>query len=101
MKVVIRESAFADLERIHHWISRDSPDRAQSVVNRIAQAIEEKIAFFPFMGRTGKALNTREWVVHDLPYVIVYRVDEAAKELTVLAIFHGAQDRPPHQPADG
>gem|GEM_PF-6148256 len=26
-------------------------------------------------------------------YVIVYRVDEELDELTVVAIFHGAQDR--------
>jgi plasmid stabilization system protein ParE len=31
--------------------------------------------------------------LHGLPYVIVYRVDEELDELTVVAIFHGAQDR--------
>jgi plasmid stabilization system protein ParE len=45
------------------------------------------------MGRPGRAAGTREWVVHGLPYLIVYRVDETLDELTVLAIFHGAQDR--------
>ena len=45
------------------------------------------------MGRPGRAPDTREWVVHGLPYLIVYRVDETKDELTVLAIFHGAQDR--------
>ena len=45
------------------------------------------------MGLRGKAPGTRELVVHGLPYVIVYRVDEELDELTVVAIFHGAQDR--------
>ena len=31
-------------------------------------------------------------------YVIVYRVDEELEELTVVAIFHGAQDRQPLPP---
>jgi addiction module RelE/StbE family toxin len=93
MKLIIRESAYADLERIYAWIARDSPVNAQSVVRRIDSAIEDKLTFFPFMGRRGKTPGTREWLVHGLPYVIVYKVDEAADELTVLAIFHGAQDR--------
>ena len=93
MKVIIRESAFADIERIYAWIARDSPRNAESVVRRIDAAIEDKLAFFPFMGRPGRAPGTREWVVHGLPYLIVYRVDEAQDELTVLAIFHGSQDR--------
>ena len=93
MKIIIRETAFADLERIYAWIARDSPGNAESVVRRIDAAIEDKLAFFPFMGRPGRAPGTREWVVHGLPYLIVYRVDETLDELTVLAIFHGAQDR--------
>jgi len=62
-------------------------------VHRIDQAIEDKLAFFPYMGRPGRVPGTREWVVHGLPYVIVYQVDELLDELTVLAIFHGAQNR--------
>ena len=93
-EIVIREAAFADLERIYSWIAQDSPRNADSVVCRIDEAIEDKHAFFPYMGRPGRARGTRGWVVHGLPYVIVYIVDELLDELTVLAIFHGAQDRP-------
>jgi toxin ParE1/3/4 len=93
MKVTIRESASADLERIYAWIAQDSPRNAISVVRRIDTAIEDKLAFFPYMGRRGKAPGTREWVVHGLPYIIVYRIDDETDELTVVAIFHGAQDR--------
>jgi len=28
-----------------------------------------------------------------LPYVIVYEIDEAAEEVAIIAVFHGAQDR--------
>ena len=45
------------------------------------------------MGRPGRVRGTREWVVHGLPYLIVYLIDDDATELTVIAIFHGAQDR--------
>ena len=93
MKVRIREAAYADLERIYAWIAKDGPRNAPSVVNRILDAIEEHLAFFPHSGHTGRAPGTLEWVVRGLPYIVVYRVDDALDELNVVAIFHGAQDR--------
>ena len=69
MRIVIRESAYADLMRIHDWIAKDSPDNARSVVARISDAVE-RIAFFPHMGRIGRVFGTREWVVRGLPHII-------------------------------
>ena len=43
------------------------------------------------MGRPGLVEGTRELV--EAPYIIVYLVDEAADEIAVLAIVHGARDR--------
>ena len=93
MKVIIRETAATDLERIHSWISKDSPNSARSVVERILAAIEDKIPSFPDIGRKGKVEGTREWIVRGLPYIIVYRVDHVLRAVTILSIFHGAQDR--------
>jgi plasmid stabilization system protein ParE len=28
-----------------------------------------------------------------LPYIIVYEIDEAADEVAIIAVFHGAQNR--------
>ena len=93
MRVVIREAAAADLEQIYNWITRDSPTNANSVVERILNAIEEKIPSFPFIGRTGKVEGTREWIVRGLPYIIVYEVDDRFEVVTILGVFHGARDR--------
>lgn len=93
MKAIIRETAAADLERIHAWISKDSPNNARSVVERILTAIERSIPAFPDIGRKGKVEGTREWIVRGLPYLIVYRVDHVARTVTILSIFHGAQNR--------
>lgn len=93
MKVIIREAAYADLERIHAWIAKDSPRNAQSVTSRMLDAIDEHLAAFPHTGHVGRAKGTLEWVVRGLPYVVVYRADDTLDELTVIAIFHGAQDR--------
>jgi plasmid stabilization system protein ParE len=93
VKLIIRQSAYRDLERIFHWIARDSPANARSVADRIVMAIEITLAEFPFIGRRGRKPGTREWVVRGLPYVIVYQVDEVRKAIIVRAIYHGAQRR--------
>lgn len=93
MKVIIRASAFADLEGIFNWIARDSPANARRVADRISAAVTDTIVPFPHMGRAGTRRGTREWVVSGLPYIIVYAVDETRDALTVLNIFHAQQNR--------
>ena len=78
MKVIIREAAYADLERIH-------------VIGRILDAIE-RLGIFPRLGREGRVPRTREWVVRGLPYIIVYTIDDERQELVIVAVFHGARN---------
>jgi toxin ParE1/3/4 len=59
MKVVIRESAFVDLEVISAWIATDNPGAAQSVLRRIFDAID-RLGEFPGLGHDGKVPGTRE-----------------------------------------
>lgn len=63
------------------------------MVERIRYAIENNLAQFPNMGRIGQLPDTRELVVRNLPYIVVYAVDENRGVLTVLSILHGAQRR--------
>ena len=93
MKILIREEACNDLVRIVEWIVKDSPVNAASVAERILDAIENKIPLFPNIGRSGKVMGTREWCLRGLPYIIVYRADAARDALTILGVFHGAQQR--------
>jgi addiction module RelE/StbE family toxin len=92
MRVVIREKAYDDLERIFAYIAKDNPTAAKAVIAWIFGAIEQ-LALFPRMGRVGSVAGTRERVVSRLPYIIVYMVDDARRELSVIAVFHAAQDR--------
>jgi toxin ParE1/3/4 len=45
------------------------------------------------MGRPGLVEGTRELVEH--PYIVVYEVREIEREIVVVAVLHGAQDRHP------
>jgi toxin ParE1/3/4 len=42
------------------------------------------------MGRVGHVEGTREWVVSDTPYLIVYRVKNEAVE--ILRVWHGRRN---------
>jgi len=45
------------------------------------------------IGRAGRAPGTRELVIGGLPYIAVYRADDQADEVAVIAVFHAAQNR--------
>ena len=40
MRVIFREAAYADLDRIYSWITRDNPGAAARVVERILDSTE-------------------------------------------------------------
>jgi hypothetical protein len=45
------------------------------------------------MGHLGRVAATYEWVVVGSPYIVACEIDEAADEIAIIAVFHGAQDR--------
>lgn len=92
MRVLIRESAYADLGGIHEWIEKDRPLSAGSVVDRILGNIE-RLGRFPYIGRAGTEPDTYEWVVPGLPYIVVYQVDAEHDEVVAVGVFHAARDR--------
>jgi plasmid stabilization system protein ParE len=50
------------------------------------------VATFPFSGRKRDEIRKglRSYVVH--PYLVFYRVDEAARAVTVVRVIHGSMD---------
>jgi toxin ParE1/3/4 len=92
MKVRYRWRAQLDIENIYQYIEKQNPRAATEVVARIRYAAD-RLGVLPYIGHVGRARGTYEWVVVGLPYIIVYEIDEAADEVAILAIFHGAQDR--------
>jgi len=91
MKVVIDEEARSDLDRIHAWIAKDSPAIADTVIERILDATE-LLGRAPRIGHRGRAHDTFEWVVHGLPYIIVYEIMRRGGELIITGIFHDARE---------
>jgi plasmid stabilization system protein ParE len=89
-RVVWRKQALTDLQAIHAWLGKfenADPDRA---VRRI-RAAAEGLARLGDIGRPSRVPGLRELSVRNAPYVIAYRVEDAA--IDILAVYHTAQDR--------
>ena len=92
MRVIVRAKAADDLAGIFEWIRKQSMDAAVATLLRIRRRIA--ILEMPectHIGRSGRDEGTRELVEGN--YIIVYEVNERRKNVSVLAVYHGAQDR--------
>ena len=83
--------AVSDLAAIKDYIEADKPEAARKTASRIlAQA--ESLLPHPAKGRLGRVLNTRESVISDLPYIIIYRVKD--DQLEILRVLHTSRKYP-------
>ena len=90
MRIRWTEPAARDLTEICDYIAEHSgPARARRVALTIYEGVSS-LTQFPYRGRPGRKLNTREIVFTGLPFMAVYRVREDVIEVT--RILHGAQN---------
>jgi toxin ParE1/3/4 len=92
MRIRWTQPAVQDLTGISDYVGEHgNPVTAR----RVALSIYESVASlqkFPHRGRPGRKTNTRELVVTNLPYVVIYRIREQVIEIA--RILHGAQSWP-------
>ncbi len=91
MKLRFTRRARRHLDEIAEYIHERNPDAARRVGERIRE-VAGLLGEVPFLGREGALAGTREMVVPGLPYIIVYRIEDAA--VAILGVYHGAQLRP-------
>ena len=89
MRIVWSEPAVSDLEDIHAFISRDSPDRASRFVARLIAATEP-LQSLPQMGRVVPEGDGRQREVFVDPYRIIYRVEGGL--VFIVTVVHGSRD---------
>jgi len=78
--------AIRDLIDIRRYIAEDNPHAARSVAQHILAAADGLLEH-PEMGRLGRIRGTRELVISQTPYIIVYRLRR--KRVQVLRVLHG------------
>jgi toxin ParE1/3/4 len=91
MRLVWTTAAVIDLEQISDYIFEKNPELAATTIHRIFQSTSE-LKLFPRRGRLGRKEGTRELVLTQLPYLVVYEVVD--QSIRVLRVLHGARRWP-------
>ncbi|MEF3696846.1 type II toxin-antitoxin system RelE/ParE family toxin [Desulfolutivibrio sp.] len=86
--------AAGDLDGVMEYVGRDDWPTAERVGREIVAAVS-RLAAFPGLGRPGRVEGTRELIVPDIPYIVVYEV--RGDRVCVLRLLHAAQAYPPQQ----
>lgn len=94
MRIVWLARAIAQRDAQLDYIANDSPAAAIRVGDQVAHQVKQ-LATNPELGRAGRVDGTRELVIARTPLIAVYRVNQTADRIEVLALLHGAQMWPP------
>lgn len=87
MKLVWLRSAEPDLEALTDYIAQKNPRTALQIFTTIRLSIE-KLTQFPFAGREGRVKETRELIIPNLPFIVVYQVKN---NIQILAVLHSSR----------
>lgn len=95
-RVRLTSQALFDLEEIHASISRDSPQNAALMLERILDSID-LLEVFPHRTVVERQTSSLRFPVRSLPvkpYVIYFRVIEDERIVVIRHIRHGARQQP-------
>jgi len=91
MRVRWTSPAAKSLGKIQDYIANETSKAAFEVIQRIRIAVSQ-LEVHPKIGRMGRVRGTYELVVHDLPYVVAYRIKEG--EVQILSVYHTSRKWP-------
>jgi toxin ParE1/3/4 len=91
MRVVWSRSARADLRAHILYIAQRNPVAARLVRAAIREAVD-RLVDYPHRGRPGRQEGTRELVIGDFPYLVVYSLKDG--NIAVARVLHTAQNWP-------
>lgn len=97
MKLRWTRLALQDLRHLYEFISAHRPQSAGAMVARIQQATQH-LPKHPRMGKRGRLPDTRELVIAQTPYIVVYVITE--NEIHIAAVLHTAMRWPDSLPSE-
>ncbi len=96
MKLKWTDLANADLDQVQAYISQEnSIIVAIDVVLKIINTAELILSNNPEAGRSGRVRNTRELVINNVPFIVIYRELKTLQRIEILRVLHDAQKWPP------
>jgi addiction module RelE/StbE family toxin len=91
MRVRFTKLANSDLNQAYDYIAQDNPSSARIVIERIEKAIDT-LYQYPVIGKNGRVKGTREFVVPNTPFILVYRIEKDM--LQILSVLHVSRKYP-------
>jgi addiction module RelE/StbE family toxin len=91
MQIKWLRQALRNLEQAHNYILKENPTAAQELILKIQNAASQ-LENYPFMGKSGRVEGTRELIISNSPYIIIYRIQEESVE--ILRVLHTSKRYP-------
>lgn len=91
LKLKWTKRALRQLIHAEDYIAKDNPAAAQAVGERVADAAR-LLPTQPWIGRPGRVEGTREWVVKQTPYLLVYAIE--SDFVQIVGVIHSKQRWP-------
>lgn len=91
MQIKWLRKSLKNLEQAYDYVAEDDLDAAIGIVLKI-RAATDQLAEFPMMGRTGRIEGTRELVIANTPYIVIYRTKGNAVQ--ILRVLHSSRKYP-------
>jgi len=82
------KTALGDVREMEEYYFPLNPFAAEKLMNRIYYA-PEILKTYPRLGRDGRVKGTREWIVTDTHYIVVYR--SKSDSIEILRVIHTAR----------
>lgn len=91
MSVKWLRKALTSLEQAHQFIARENPEAAARVILKIQAAVNQ-LETFPMLGKPGRVEDTRELVIPNSPFIVIYRM--RGKTVQILRVLHTSKQYP-------
>jgi toxin ParE1/3/4 len=92
MRLRFTRRAVDNIAELADYIRFRNPEAAQAVREAIYDSLKN-LLLFPNVGRLQTTEGVRKLVTRKYSYLIYYAVDQAAEEIVVLSVKHGARER--------
>ncbi len=90
MQVEWSRTAQRNLDAIEAYIALDNPRAAAKTVLKIVKRAFSQLTNQPSSGKPGRIDGTRELIFSELPYIVIYTVQQ--ETIYILAVFHTSRD---------
>lgn len=91
MRIKWLKKALRNIVQVHEYIARENPAAAVRVILKIQQAVNQ-LADTPYIGRTGRVEGTRELVILQTPYIVIYRLK--GETVQIIRVLHSSRKYP-------